>query len=127
MLRQITKNEQEAIISSTDKESFIASISGKDLQSERSAVDILADIFEITNLSNGNWDALFDRLQRDCWIRSNVIHLFIENARDMFETDEQSKRIFLEILSDVVEWWSGDVEKYVVDGKKKFFNVYLVD
>jgi hypothetical protein len=33
----------------------------------------------------------------------------------------------LSILQDTVEWWDGDVEKYVVEGKKKSFNVYLVD
>ena len=39
-----------------------------------------------------------------------------------------SKDLFLEILEeDVLPWWESDVEKHVVGGKAKSFQVYIVE
>ncbi|ONK26486.1 hypothetical protein BVE84_08835 [Streptococcus azizii] len=97
------------------------------MQTEYDAVLKLANIFNIENLIDGNWDALRDRLERSSYIIPDNINIFIDNAGYLFATDANSRRIFLDILKDTVEWWDGDVEKYVVGGKKKSFNVYLVD
>ena len=106
---------------------FNLNIDGKKVQSERDAIEILANRFNINDLQDGNWDALFDRLQRSNYIHPERINIFINNSRDLFIKDENSKNTFLEILSDIVSWWEEDVERYIVDGKRKTFNVYLLD
>ena len=106
---------------------FNLNIDGKKVQSERDAIEILAKGFNIDDLQDGNWDALSDRFQRSNYIYPERINIFINNSRYLFIKDENSKNTFLEILSDTVSWWEEDVERYIVDGKRKTFNVYLLD
>ena len=106
---------------------FYLSIDGKTVQSEKDAVQILAEGFNIGDLQNGNWDALADRLDRPNYIIPDNINIFINNAKYLFINDEISKNIFLEILSDTVLWWNEGVERYIVGGKRKKFNVYIIE
>ena len=106
---------------------FNLNIDGKKVQSEGDAIEILANSFNINDLQDGNWDALSDRFQRSNYIYPERINIFINNSRYLFIKDENSKNTFLEILSDTVSWWEEDVERYIVDGKRKTFNVYLLD
>ena len=106
---------------------FNINIDGKKVQSERDAIEILAKSFNIDDLQDGNWDALFDRLQRSNYIHPERINIFLNNSNDLFIKDANSKNTFLEILSDTVSWWGEDVERCIVDGKRKTFNVYLLD
>ena len=106
---------------------FYLNIDGKTVQSEKDVVQILAEGFNIDDLQDGNWDALSDRLQRSNYIHQERIIIFLNNSNDLFIKDVNSKNTFLEILSDTVSWWEEDVERYIVDGKRKTFNVYLLD
>lgn len=124
--RRITKLEKNYLMVKSFND-FNLNIDGKKVQSERDAIGILAKSFNIDDLQDGNWDALSDRLQRSNYIHPERINIFINNSRDLFIKDERSKNIFLEILSDTVSWWEEDVERYIVDGKRKTFNVYLLD
>ena len=124
--RRITKLEKNYLMVKCSND-FNLNIDGKKVQSERDAIEILANSFNINDLQDGNWDALFDRLQRSNYIHPERINIFINNSRDLFIKDEDSKNTFLEILSDTVSWWEEDVERYIVDGKRKTFNVYLLD
>ena len=124
--RRITKLEKNYLMVKFSND-FNLNIDVKKVQSERDAIEILANSFNINDLQDGNWDALFDRLQRSNYIHPERINIFINNSRDLFIKDEDSKNTFLEILSDTVSWWEEDVERYIVDGKRKTFNVYLLD
>ena len=124
--RRVTKLEKNYLMVKCSND-FNLNIDGKKVQSERDAIEILANSFNINDLQDGNWDALFDRLQRSNYIHPERINIFINNSRGLFIKDENSKNTFLEILSDIVSWWEEDVERYIVDGKRKTFNVYLLD
>ena len=124
--RRVTKLEKNYLMVKCSND-FNLNIDGKKVQSERDAIEILANSFNINDLQDGNWDALFDRLQHSNYIHPERINIFINNSRDLFIKDENSKNTFLEILSDIVSWWEEDVERYIVDGKRKTFNVYLLD
>ena len=126
LYRRITKLEKNYLMVKCSND-FNLNIDGKKVQSERDAIEILANSFNINDLQDGNWDALFDRLQRSNYIHPERINIFINNSRDLFIKDANSKNTFLEILSDTVSWWEEDVERYIVDGKRKIFNVYLLD
>ena len=106
---------------------FYLNIDRKTVQSEKRVVQILAEGFNIDDLQDGNWDALADRLERPDYIIPDSINIFINNAKYPFINDEISKNIFLEILSDTVLWWDGGVERYIVGGKRKKFNVYIIE
>ena len=124
--RRITKLEKNYLMVKCSND-FNLNIDGKKVQSERDAIEILAKNFNIDDLQGANWDALSDRLQRSNYICSERVNIFINNSRYLFIKDENSKNTFLEILSDTVSWWEEDVERYIVDGKRKTFNVYLLD
>ena len=124
--RRITKLEKNYLMVKSFND-FNINIDGKKVQSERDAIEILAKSFNIDDLQDGNWDALSDRLQRSNYIHPERINIFINNSKYLFIKDENSKNTFLEILSDTVSWWKEDAERYIVDGKRKTFNVYLLD
>jgi barstar (barnase inhibitor) len=124
--RRITKLEKNYLMVKCSND-FNLNIDGKKVQSERDAIEILANSFNINDLQDGNWDALFDRLQRSNYMHPERINIFLNNSNDLFIKDANSKNTFLEILSDTVSWWGEDVERYIVDGKRKTFYVYLLD
>ena len=124
--RRITKVEKNNLMVKCSND-FNLNIDGKKVQSERDAIEILANSFNINDLQDGNWDALSDRLQRSNYIHQERINIFLNNSNDLFIKDANSKNTFLEILSDTVSWWEEYVERYIVDGKRKTFNVYLLD
>ena len=44
------------------------------------------------------------------------------------EQDLKNKNFFYELLKEtILVWWDEEVEKHVVGGEKKVFNVFLVD
>ena len=124
--KQITKLEKLYLMFKFSSY-FYLNIDGKTVQSEKDVVQILAEDFNIDDLQDGNWDALADRLERADYINPDRINIFINNAKYLFINDEISKNIFLEILSDTVLWWDGGVERYIVGGKRKKFNVYIIE
>lgn len=124
--KQITKLEKLYLMFKFSSY-FYLNIDGKTVQSEKDVVQILAEDFNIDDLQDGNWDALADRLERPDYINPDSINIFINNAKYLFINDEISKNIFLEILSDTVLWWDGGVERYIVGGKRKKFNVYIIE
>lgn len=73
------------------------------------------------------WDAIRDWLGDLGWLNKEGYILAIKNFNQLLSDDQVSKDMFLEVLADTVEWWNGDVEKYVVQGKKKRFDVYILD
>ena len=124
--KQITKLEKLYLMFKFSSY-FYLNIDGKTVQSEKDVVQILAEGFNIDDLQDGNWDALADRLERPDYIIPDSINIFINNAKYLFINDEISKNIFLEILSDTVLWWDEGVERYMVGGKRKKFNVYIIE
>ena len=124
--KQITKLEKLYLMFKFSSY-FYLNIDGKTVQSEKDVVQILAEGFNIDDLQDGNWDVLADRLECPDYIIPDSINIFINNAKYLFINDEISKNIFLEILSDTVLWWDGGVERYIVGGKRKKFNVYIIE
>lgn len=122
---QITEQEKKVLMQRLPMK-YIFLIDGRRLQTKLDVFNILRSLFDIPDLIYENWDALRDRLQRDYCIRSEKVYLFIENTDELLLCDEVSRQILLDILKDTVNWWDSDVEKYVVGGKKKRFDVYLV-
>ena len=76
---------------------------------------------------SSNWDSLSDWITDLSWIEQDSYILYITNYSMLLKEDQINKQIFLEILEDTVKWFDGEIEKYVVNGKRKEFNVYLIE
>lgn len=100
---------------------YFAQLDGNDVSNKSELLLALKNIFKIPGADN--WDAVSDWLSDLDWLGKEGYILYIRNYKLLLATDVEAKEIFLDILSDTVDWWSGDVEQYVVDGKKKSFNV----
>lgn len=126
MLKIIDKQQQEELIFTLPKEAEVIFLDGKLLQEEESSINYICEAFEIDRKVT-NWAGLNDVLGDSGWIRSDIIYVFLTNHQLMFSDKSDLRDVVLSILSNNIEWWAGDVEKYVVEGKRKSFNVYLVD
>lgn len=75
-----------------------------------------------------NWSSITDCLTDLSWIKAEEYTFILENYDSFLKGDLSSKDLFLEILKeDILPWWEFDVEKHVVGGKVKSFQVYIVD
>ena len=62
------------------------------------------------------------------WFGKDSYILIIRNYKSFLANDLPLKEMIMEGFRDyILPWWQEDVEKYVVEGKAKPFNIYLVD
>lgn len=115
---------QEFLINKSE-DIYYVELDGNRIQTEEELLNNLKVLFDMPDVHN--WDAVYDWLGDLSWLNYESYLLIITNYSKLLGDNLASKQIFLDILKDTVEWWDGDVEKYVVGGKKKSFNVYLVD
>ena len=75
-----------------------------------------------------NWEGFEDWLCDLSWIPHKRILLIIYNCSEMLTEDSEAKEYIINALRErILPWWSSDVEKYVVNGEKREFSVYLAD
>ena len=126
MQNQILHVHSDFDINSLKSESYhFAILDGNNISDKADLLLSLEEIFKMPDANN--WDAVADWLSDLEWLGKEGYILYIMNYASLLASDMESKEIFLEILSDTAKWWAGDVEKNVVGGKKKSFNVYLAD
>lgn len=126
ILKTISMLERTEIIRNVPKKVCIITLDGKLLQEKIHAINYICKSFQITRKVT-NWAGLRDVLSDSYWINNDVTYVFLTNQQLIFRDNLNLRQILLTIFSDTIEWWDCDVEKYVVGGKKKSFNVYLVD
>lgn len=126
ILKKINNNEKNELIVNISREADIIVLDGKLLQEKDSSINYICKSFQIER-KVVNWAGLRDVLSDSYWIKGNLIYVFLINQNMIFRDNLHFRKTLLNIFSGTVEWWAGDVERYVVEGKKKSFNVYLVD
>ena len=126
ILKKISIAEKQEMISKNSEKLHIVILDGKLLQEKDSAINYICKSFRIERKVT-NWAGLRDVLSDSDWINSDETLVFLINQQMIFQDNLDFRQILFTIFADTVEWWAGDVEKYVVEGKKKSFNVYLVD
>lgn len=104
---------------------YFAELEGSKISSESELFSALKVVFRLPDAHN--WDAIFDWLTDLSWLCKEGYIVYIRDYSLLLADDVATKKYFLSILKDTAEWWDGDVEKCVVGGKKKSFNIYLVD
>lgn len=107
--------------------SFVAVIDGSMIQKLSDYLKTISEIFKFPFPAK-SLDGYNDWMRDLEWLNKEEYILVIKNYGDFLNKDLPSKKIVLDGLAAVIlPWWQGDVEKYIVGGKKKPFSVYLVD
>lgn len=109
------------------KNIYIAELDGRGINSWQDYIIEIQEIFQFPTQET-NMDAYNDWMRDLDWLDKGGYVLFIYNFTDFLKNDSKLKKHVLNRFIDtILPWWQNDVELYVVDGKAKPFNVYLVD
>jgi hypothetical protein len=110
-----------------DDSLYIADINGSDIQSLQDYLNTVNAIFKFPIPARG-LDGYFDWIRDLDWLMKDGYVLIINDFSKFIKNDLQMKNKIVEDFEKVVlPWWQEEVEKCVVEGKAKPFNVYLVD
>lgn len=86
-----------------------------------------ADIIEM-HVNGLSMDGYVDWMTDLDWLQAESYVLIIKNFKNFMKDDMEKKEEILWLFKeDVLPFWQSGVEQYVVEGKSKPFNVYLVD
>ena len=73
-------------------------------------------------------DGYLDWITDLSWLNRDGYALIIKNYNCFMSEDLRKKEIVMESFGKtVLPWWENEVERCVVEGKAKSFNVYLVE
>lgn len=126
---QINTNEAKIIKEKyqSQQDIYIAELDGKNLRSWSDYISEIQEIFHFPTKET-NMNAYLDWMDDLSWLNKEGYVLFLYNFKDFLKNDTNLRKEILEMFTyNILPWWQNDVELYVVDGKAKPFNVYLVD
>jgi hypothetical protein len=107
---------------------FFAILDGKDINSANDYIEQIQTKFKFPTSCIDNWDGYLDWIRDLDWLEKEEYILVIINFSQFLRDDIDLKK---EIISDfedtILPFWEEEVERVVVDGKPKPFNVYLVN
>ena len=125
----ISKQKEQEILSllKQDQNTFYVIINGKHVRTLPEYLKVMSEEFSFP-IPNKGVDGYMDWIEDLTWIEQENIVLFIEDFSHFLEEDPSRKTQMIELFRDkILPWWDGEVERYVVEGEKRSFQVYLVD
>lgn len=127
-LAYITKQGYEKL--KFDKNTKVVIIDGSKIQTWEDYWNEISEKFEFPELPDG-WESDFysyyDFMGELDWIKEDSIVLIIENFNSFFSTDLKAKNDEIEtFVNYILPFWDEEVERVVVGGKRRDFNVYCV-
>ena len=106
---------------------FIAEINGKKIADLKDYLSIITQSFRFPT-SVGGLNGYIDWMTDLDWLNANGYILIIQSYNQFMQLDIENKSIVIRLFKEnILPWWEEEVEKCVVNGKAKPFNVYLVD
>lgn len=125
----LSKDEYNKIIFQEDERVFV--LDGSEIQTSEDMWKRMAELFMFPELPE-KWQAdyysYYDFMTDLNWIKEDKIVLVIDSFSMFFKTDETSRKDEVDILeNEILPFWEQEVERVVVGGKKREFNVYCVD
>jgi len=110
-----------------DETLFVAEIDGREIKNLEDYFIKAYNIFDFPTPSK-NFASYSDWIGDLDWLEKDGYALIIYNYNEFLKEDLSSKDVVIENFRNIIlPWWETEVEKYVVEGKAKPFNVYLVD
>jgi len=109
-----------------DDSLYIADINGNAIQSLQDYLNTVNELFKFPIPTRG-LDGYLDWIRDLDWLMKDGYALIINDFSKFINKDFHMKNRIVEDFEKVVlPWWQEEVEKCVVEGKAKPFNVYLV-
>lgn len=107
---------------------YVAEIQGDEVQNLESYLREVWEKFKFPKTGYVNHDAYLDWIRDLDWInRDGYIMAIFDFNKFLMKSPELKNEIIEDFTDVVLPWWQGEVEKYVVEGKAKTFNLYLID
>lgn len=123
----IEKDDFEKLLNVNSNNCYIVIIDGKENKDWNSYKDTIESKFKFPT-KNNNYDGYSDWMRDLSWLESKSFMLFIFNYREFLSEDLECKKVIMNMFQNtILPWWSEDVEKYVVCGEKKDFNIFIVE
>ena len=91
-------------------------------------IRIITKEFRFPTFEKRNFDGYTDYMTDLMWIDKDAFSIFILNYEDFMIEDMSLKKAVMNwFLTDILYWWSEDVEVHCMGGESKEFNIYLVN
>ena len=122
----IKKEVLDELVNKNRNNCYIVIIDGKENKDWDSYRDTIERLFKFPTKKN-NYDGYSDWMRDLSWFDVDEFALFIINYDEFLSDDLKSKKIIMNMFRDtILPWWDEDVEKYVVEGRKRKFNVFII-
>jgi hypothetical protein len=125
----VSKKDMKEIKESFNKDNsiYVAEIEGSTIQSLQDYLIVINEIFKFPIPPHG-FDGYLDWIRDLDWLMKDKYVLINNNLREFLYKDLYLKNEIIEGFEKIIlPWWQEEVEKCVVDGSVKPFNLYLVD
>lgn len=107
---------------------WVAEIDGVKVPTWMDYAHEIEKIFRFPSPCDKSMDAYLDWMTDLSWLNSQGYVLIIKNMEDFMRSDlEKKEKILRFFVEDILPFWESGVEQYVVEGKAKPFNIYIVD
>ena len=106
---------------------WVAEIDGRNIDTLENYLHEICNTFKFP-IPAKSMDGYLDWMTDLGWLESKGYALIINNFGDFMKDDREKKEKVLWLFrEDILPFWQSGVEQYVVEGKAKPFNVYLVE
>lgn len=123
----INKDYFYDLVNNKNNKYYVAVVDGKENQDWNSYRDTIERLFRFPTTQN-NYDGYSDWMRDLSWFDVDGFILFILNYDEFLSNDLLTKEIIMNMFRNtILPWWEEDVEKYVVGGEKKYFNIFIVE
>jgi hypothetical protein len=107
---------------------FLVVLDGKEIKSGNDYILHIQSLFKFPTSCIDNWDGYLDWIRDLSWLNKEEYILVINNFLQFLKDDIAMKQDIISLFEEVIlPFWQEEVERVVVDGKPKPFNVYLID
>ncbi len=107
---------------------WVAEIDGSRVPAWKDYAHEIEKVFRFPTPCDKSMDVYLDWMTDLSWLNAQGYALIIKNVKDFMKSDlEKKEKVLRFFKEDILPFWQSGVEEYVVAGKAKPFNVYLVD
>lgn len=112
----------------SNKDVFIVELNGENIQSWRDYISEIQKKFQFPTNCFDSVDRYLDWIRDLEWLNKESFVVIINSASSFLKDDaELKKQIISDYVDTILPFWQSEVQRVVVEGKRKTFMVYLVD
>ena len=127
-MKTIREDQLSSIKKQIPASIFIGEIDGETIRTRDDYLNAVWQVFSFPYKEYMGLDAYLDWIRDLSWLHAEGYVFIIRRAAAMLRESPRDREIILRSLENtVLPWWESDVEKCVVEGKAKPFDIYLVE